>query len=248
MITVQNVSKKFDDFTAVDDVSFTVNPGEVVGLLGPNGAGKTTTLRMLATLLKPSAGSVTVDGIDTVVDPLEVRRRIGYQTGDTGLYDRLTPVEFLKYFGRFHRMSADHLRDRVEKVVDDLDITEFKDKQCGKLSTGQRQRVTLARTLLHDPGTLILDEPTNGLDIVSSSFIVSTLRRAADAGKAILLSTHIMGEVELTCDRIVIIDHGHIRASGSREDLMALTGTHTLTHAFLAVIEEHRSGESEVNA
>lgn len=241
MIIVKNVTKHFDEFVAVDDVSFTVNPGEIVGLLGPNGAGKTTTLRMLATLLQPTSGTVVIDGVDTHTDPLEVRRRIGYQTGDTGLYDRLTPVEFLTYFGRFHRMPAEELRVSVAKVIQSLDITEFKDKQCGKLSTGQRQRVTLARTLLHDPGTLILDEPTNGLDIVSSSFIVSTLRRAADAGKAVLLSTHIMGEVELTCDRIVIIDHGRIRATGTREELMAQTGTDTLTHAFLSVVEGHRA-------
>ncbi len=245
MIVVENVTKHFDDFVAVDDVSFTVNPGEIVGLLGPNGAGKTTTLRMLATLLQPTSGKVVIDGVDTRSDPIEVRRRIGYQTGDTGLYDRLTPVEFLTYFGRFHRMPTKHLNDAVAKVVQDLDITEFKDRQCGKLSTGQRQRVTLARTLLHDPGTLILDEPTNGLDIVSSSFIVSTLRRAADAGKAVLLSTHIMGEVELTCDRIVIIDRGRIRASGTREDLLTQTGTTTLTHAFLAVIEGHRDSATE---
>lgn len=237
MIEFQHASREFDGFLAVDDVSFRVEPGEVVGLLGPNGAGKTTALRMLATLLKPTRGHVLVDSIDTAVNPLQVRQRIGYQTGDTGLYDRLTPREFLLYFGRFHEIEKAELARRVNQVIAELQIGEFESRPCGKLSTGQRQRVTLARTLLHEPAALVLDEPTNGLDIVSSSFIVSMIRRAADQGKAVLLSTHIMGEVELTCDRLVIIHRGRIIAAGPRDELVRSTGQNTLSHAFLHLIE-----------
>ena len=236
MIEVEHVTRSYGDTVAVSDLSFTVHPGEVVGLLGPNGAGKTTTLRMIATLLMPDAGHVRVRGHDAVREPLAVRASLGYQTGDTGLYGRLTPREFLRYFGRLHRMPRPALEARIDELVDDFEMHDFADRPCSGLSTGQKQRVTLARTILHDPPVLVLDEPTSGLDLVSSAFILDTIRRSAAAGRAVLFSTHIMSEVELLCDRVVLIDRGVARARGSVDELLALSGEPQLSRAFLSLV------------
>jgi len=236
MIEVEGVTRSYGDTVAVDDLSFVVRPGEVVGLLGPNGAGKTTTLRMIATLLKPDRGVIRVQGHDVVHEPLAVRAALGYQTGDTGLYGRLTPREFLRYFGRLHRMPKAELEDRIDTLVHDFDIGEFADRPCSGLSTGQKQRVTLARTVLHDPPVLVLDEPTSGLDLVSAAFILQTIRRFAASGRAVLFSTHIMSEVELLCDRVVLIDRGVARARGTVDDLLRQSGEPQLSRAFLALV------------
>lgn len=245
-IAVHHVCRYYGDVRAVDDVSFTVAPGEVVGLLGPNGAGKTTTLRMLATLIAPDSGTVEVAGHDAVTSPLRVRASLGYQTGDTGLYNRLTPPEFLRYFGKLNNIPKHQLEARITELIDRFEMHEFAARLCGNLSTGQKQRVSVARTLLHDPPVVVLDEPTSGLDLVSSQFLLDTMRGLADAGRAVLFSTHIMGEVELICDRVVLLHRGVVIASGTVDALVAATGTTNLARAFLALVanDERRRSAS----
>ena len=240
MIQFESVRRTFDDFVAVDDLSFEVRPGEVVGLLGPNGAGKTTALRMLATLIKPTSGSIRVNGHDTVTESLAVRHVLGYQTGDTGLYGRLSPIEFLLYFGQLHGMSRQRIQERTQVLVEQLDMGDFASKLCSTLSTGQKQRVSLARTLLHDPPVLVLDEPTNGLDIVSSHFVVEALRHAAAHGKAVIFSSHIMSDVELASDRLVIVHHGRLLSAGTIPSIIAEQSASSLSEAFLRLV--HAAG------
>ena len=240
MIQFESVRRTFDDFVAVDDLSFEVRPGEVVGLLGPNGAGKTTALRMLATLIRPTSGRILVHGHDTVTDSLAVRHVLGYQTGDTGLYGRLSPIEFLHYFGQLHGMSRQRIQERTQVLVEQLDMGEFASKLCSTLSTGQKQRVSLARTLLHDPPVLVLDEPTNGLDIVSSHFVVEALRHAAAHGKAVIFSSHIMSDVELASDRLVIVHHGRLLGRGTIPAIIAEQSASSLSEAFLRLV--HAAG------
>ncbi|MEO1272819.1 MAG: ATP-binding cassette domain-containing protein [Myxococcota bacterium] len=205
----------------------------------PNGAGKTTCLRMLATLLKPERGDITVCGFNVSEQTEQVRRVLGYQTGDTRLYERLTPIEFLRYFGDLHGMQHAFTTSRIRELVALLGIEDYQHQLCGSLSTGQQQRVGIARALLHDPQVLILDEPTNGLDIISSQFLVEFLQRERERGKAIIVSTHIMGEAELLCDRLGIIHQGHLLWSNALPVLLQDTGEPTLTRGFLTIIEQH---------
>jgi len=242
MIQVESLTKTFrdkarGDRAVVDHISFEVRDGEIFGLLGPNGAGKTTTLRMLATLLKPSAGRALVDGHDVTVEPAEVRRRIGFLSGDTGLYHRLTPRETLRIFGRLNRMEEGRLRDRIDEVISMLRMQEFADIKVDKLSTGMRQRVGLARTLLHDPPILILDEPTSGLDVPTARVIEEFIVSARKSGKCILYSTHVMEEAEFLCDRIAVIHEGHIRIIGTMGELKAATGRERLREIFLELLD-----------
>lgn len=232
-IVVDQVSRAFGDVRAVQDVTFHAAPGEIVGLLGPNGAGKTTLLRMVATLLRPDSGRITVAGRDTVTDPLAVRARLGYQTGDTGLYERLTVREFLAFFGVLHGLSWTDARDRAARVITRLEADAFADRLCEKLSTGQKQRAVLARTLVAEPPVLVLDEPTSGLDLRASAFILDALRDAAREGRAVVFSTHQMSEVELLCDRVVLLHEGRVVARGTVADLCAMAGTDSLAQAFL---------------
>ncbi|MBH23960.1 MAG: ABC transporter ATP-binding protein [Myxococcales bacterium] len=241
LLTCRNLVKRFGDVAAVQDVSFSVDSGEIFGLLGPNGAGKTTCLRMLATLLKPDQGEIQVCGYDVSRQTEAVRRVLGYQTGDTRLYERLTPVEFLRYFGDLHGMERGHMEERIEELVAMLGIEDYRAQLCGSLSTGQQQRVGIARALLHDPRVLILDEPTNGLDIISSQFLVEFLQRERERGKAILVSTHIMGEAELLCDRLGIIHQGRLLWCDRLSRLLEDTGEPTLTRGFLQII--HRGDD-----
>ena len=235
-IEVDGLRRSYGEVEAVCGLSFRVEPGSIFGLLGPNGAGKTTTLRVLATLIAPSAGSARVAGHDVVADPLAVRRALGYLTGDTGLYARLTPVELLRFFGELHALPRAALAARIDALVDSLDIGAFRDRPCGKLSTGQQQRVSIARALVHDPPVLVLDEPTSGLDILSAQYILTLLRGERDRGKAILFSTHVMAEAELLCDRIGLLHRGRLLALGTLDDLLAATGGRSLTDAFLRAI------------
>lgn len=237
-ILVDRVCRTYGEVRAVDGVSFTVSPGEVVGLLGPNGAGKTTTLRMLATLIAPDSGRVEVAGHDVVEAPLRVRAALGYQTGDTGLYGRLTPTEFLRYFGTLNNIPNAQLEARIDELMTRFEMHEFANRLCGNLSTGQKQRVSVARTLLHDPPVVVLDEPTSGLDLVSSQFLLDTMRGLADAGRAVLFSTHIMGEVELICDRVVLVHRGTVIAEGTVDALVASCGAPNLARAFLALVAD----------
>jgi len=205
---------------AVNGVSFQVGGGEMVGLLGANGAGKTTTLRMLATLLRPTDGTAAIAGCDVRDDPVGVRRRLGYVSATTGVPDRLSPREILASFGRLHGLHPAHLPGRVDQLLTELDLAGCADRPAGRLSSGQRQRVSLGRALIHDPPALILDEPTNALDVVGSRDLLVLLARLRAEGRAILLSTHRLHEIEARCDRFVIVHGGSVVATGTREALI----------------------------
>jgi sodium transport system ATP-binding protein len=210
--------------------------GEIYGMLGPNGAGKTTTLRVLATLLAPTSGTARIDGIDVAADPLEVRRRIGFLSGTTGLYPRLTPRETLAYFGRLHGIEAQELSRRIEAMLERFDMREYADARCESLSTGQRQKVSIARAVLHDPPVLILDEPTTGLDVLASSAMIEFIESRRTAGTCVLFSTHVLSEAERLCDRIGVIFRGRLLAAGTLPELSELTGKRWLADVFLELV------------
>jgi sodium transport system ATP-binding protein len=233
VLVARGLAKAFGDVHAVEDVSVTVTAGEVVGLLGPNGAGKTTTLRMLAGILTPDRGSVRVCGIDIHAQPLDAKRRLGFLSGDTHLYQRLSPVEVLAYFGTLYGMPPARIRARVTELVAELEMDGFKDRPCGTLSSGQKQRANIARAFLHDPDLLILDEPTTALDVISGRFVADAIRRKRAGGKAVLFSTHVMSEAEYLCDRIALVHAGRIIDEGTLPDLLARAGRQNLTDAFL---------------
>ena len=220
---------------AVDGVSFTVAPGEMVGLLGANGVGKTTTMRLLATLLKPTAGTASIGGCDILADPLGVRRQLGYLSATTGVPDRLTPREVLASFGRLHGLAEDRIASRIAELVAVLGLAACGDRPCGRLSTGQRQRVSLGRALVHDPPALVLDEPTNGLDVVGARDLLDLLERMRDDGRAVLVSTHRLHEIERRCNRFLIIHAGRIVGEGTRDELAAAPGG--LEAAFFTAVE-----------
>ena len=233
ILVADRLARRFGSVQAVADVSVTVHAGEVVGLLGPNGAGKTTTLRMLAGILTPDQGTVRVRGIDVHAQPLEAKRRLGFLSGDTHLYQRLTPVEVLTYFGTLYGLSDERIRERVQTLVAELEMESFKDRPCGTLSSGQKQRANIARAFLHDPDLLILDEPTNALDVISGQFVVQAILRKRAEGKAVLFSTHIMSEAEYLCDRIALVHAGRIIDQGPLSELLDRSGQQNLTDAFL---------------
>jgi sodium transport system ATP-binding protein len=219
---------------AVDHVSLAVRPGEMVGLLGANGAGKTTTLRVLATLLRPTSGTARVAGCDVRYDPIGVRRNLGYVSATTGVPDRLTPREILRSFGQLHGLEGTGLAARVERLVDVLDLRSCADRPTGRLSSGQRQRVSLGRAMVHDPPALVLDEPTNALDVVGARDLLHLLDGLRDDGRAILLSTHRLHEIEHRCDRFVVIHGGRIVAQGTPAEIL---GPHvSLEEAFFAAL------------
>ncbi|AKT37637.1 ABC transporter ATP-binding protein [Chondromyces crocatus] len=239
-LEAEQLVKRFGAVAAVSGVDVRVRAGEVVGLLGPNGAGKTTTLRLLAGILSPTSGRVRIGGVDLAANPLEAKQRIGFLSGDTQLYQRLTPREVLRYFGRLYGMAPARLEQRIEVLVQDLEMGEFASRPCGTLSTGQRQRANIARAFLHEPELLILDEPTNALDVLSGRFIVESIRRERAAGRAILLSTHVMSEAEYLCDRIVLLHEGRVVDAGTLTELLERTGQKNLTDAFLHHVERRR--------
>ena len=225
-------------FPAVQDVSFRAEAGRILGLLGPNGAGKTTTLRMLSTLIPPTAGTAVVAGFDVRSDPQRARASIGFLTGTTGLYPRLTAREVVRYFGRLYGMEPGPLEARLDTVFDRLDIRAYQDKRCGELSTGMKQKVSIARAIVHDPPVLILDEPTTGLDVLASRHLVDFIRDARSEGKCVLFSTHIMSEAERLCDTIAIIHRGRLVAEGTVDDLRRRTGRDKVEDVFLAMLGE----------
>ncbi|GAB4453591.1 MAG: ATP-binding cassette domain-containing protein [Armatimonadaceae bacterium] len=242
MIEVNNIGKVFTDkkrgeVRAVSGVSFTAHPGEIFGVLGPNGAGKTTLLRMLATILSPSSGSATIAGHDIQKDAAAVRASIGFLTGSAGLYERLTPREMLQYFGQLNGMRPDAIETRIQDVVSALAMDEFVDRRSDKLSTGQKQRTSIARSILHNPPVLFFDEPTSGLDIMAARTVVEFIRRCRDEGRTVLFSTHIMSEVEALCDRIAVIYNGKCIAIGTLEELRSRTGETLFENVFLRLIE-----------
>ncbi|MFC2106574.1 ABC transporter ATP-binding protein [Candidatus Bipolaricaulota bacterium] len=221
---------------AASDVSFECHAGEIFGLLGPNGAGKTTTLRMLATILTPTAGHATVAGFDVGTQPGAVREKIGFLATETGLYDRLTARETLRFFGRINQLSDEEIRTRSEEIFDTLSMTELADRRVGTFSTGEKQKLSLARSILHDPPVLILDEPTFGLDVMSARTVVRTIELFREQGRTILLSTHIMTIAEKLCDRIGILYKGTICAIGSLAKLKAQYGGEDLEEAFFSAV------------
>jgi len=243
LIEVRDLVKVYPDHQggevrAVDGISFECRAGEIYGLLGLNGAGKTTTLRMLSTALTPSSGSARVADHDIVTGSLEVRRAIGFLSGTTGLYHRLTAREMVRIFGELHGLQGENLDRRVGEVLAAFGIDAYAGKRCEKLSTGMKQKVSIARAVVHDPEVLILDEPTSGLDVLAASTTMEFVRRAREEGKCILFSTHIMSEAERLCDRIGILHDGVIRAEGSLEELRGATGEHYLEDIFRRVVGE----------
>lgn len=220
LLGAHQLCRSYGDHLAVDQVSFEIHAGEIFGLLGPNGAGKTSLLRMLAGLLVPSSGHAEILGQVVTQEDRELRRHLGYLSGDTALYARLSVVEVLRYFGRLYRIPKQALADQIEKMITDFGLEDFKDQRCGALSSGQSQRANLARAFIADPKILILDEPTVGLDVISGQFVLEAIERAKAAQKAVLFSTHIMSEVDKLCDRIGILLDGRLQAIGTRKELL----------------------------
>jgi sodium transport system ATP-binding protein len=238
LIEFDRLSKSYGDLVAVRDLSLAVPAGEVYALLGANGAGKTTALRCLATLLVPTAGTARIAGFDAAREPLEVRRRLGFLAASMGLYQRLTGRELLRYFADLNGLTGEDAERRVEEMVAAFDLGAFADRLCGKLSTGQRQRVSIARAVVHDPPALVLDEPTLGLDVLSSEAIFRFVADARSRGRAVIFSTHQMSEVELLADRVGIIAAGRLVEEGTAEEITARTGEHNLARAFLRIVRE----------
>jgi sodium transport system ATP-binding protein len=242
MIRTQGLTKRFADgkngtVVAVDHVSFEAQPGRVFCLLGVNGAGKTTVLRMLSTVIAPTEGTATVAGYDVVKDGEKVRASIGFMSNSTALYGRLSGIEVLQYFGRLYGLDGARLKARVDFVIDKLDLHDFKDRLCDKMSTGQKQRVSIARTILHDPPVLFFDEPTSGLDVVTSQSVMQFIEESRKEGKTVVYCTHIMSEVERLCDDVAVIHNGSLRGLGSVEQLKSQAGETTLERAFLKLVD-----------
>jgi sodium transport system ATP-binding protein len=232
-LIAENLAKQFGEVKAVDHVSLHVGAGEIVGLLGPNGAGKTTILRMVAGILTPDEGRVEIGGLDIRAQPLEAKQRIGFLSGDTQMYRRLSTREALEYFGRLYGMEEQRLARRIDEVTRQLEMSSFVERPSGGLSSGQKQRANIARAFLHEPDLLILDEPTAALDVVSGQFIVESIQREKAAGRAVLFSTHIMSEAEYLCDRIILLHEGRVVDEGTLSELIQRAGARNLTDAFL---------------
>jgi sodium transport system ATP-binding protein len=241
MIEARNLTKTFRDkkrgeIHAADHVSFQVAPGQIYGLLGANGAGKTTTLRLLATLLQPTAGSGTVAGFDIVREAQQVRARVGFLAASTALYGRLTARETMTYFGRLNGLAAADIKARTQRLADELDMHEFLDRRCDKFSTGMKQKTSIARTLIHDPPVMIFDEPTLGLDVMAARTIVRFVRDCRLRGKTVIYSTHVMSEVEKLCDVVGIIHGGRLLAEGPIDALRARYGEQDMEEIFVKAV------------
>jgi sodium transport system ATP-binding protein len=236
MIEVRNLHKRFGAVTAVEDVSFSAADGVVTGLLGPNGAGKTTTLRMLYSLIKPDRGSALIDGLDVAERPMEVRRAIGVLPDARGLYPRLTAREHARYAGELHGLSGAALDKRVDELIELLDMKDIANRRAEGFSQGERMKVSLARALVHGPRNVLLDEPTNGLDVMSTRAVRTLIRGLKEKGHCILFSSHVMQEVAALCDRIVVVARGRVVANGTPDELRARTGKESLEEAFVSVI------------
>lgn len=252
MIRVHGLCKEFDDFNgvfkAVDDVSFDVHAGEIYGLLGPNGAGKTTCLRILSTVLKPTRGLAEVAGINVMHDAEGVRRNIGFMSCNTGIYDRMTAREMVEYFGRLYGIEEHKLQLRIEEIFDILQMHEIKDRLGSKMSTGMKQKVSIARTIVHDPPVIIFDEPTSGLDVLVARNVLQTVAVLKEQGKCIIFSTHIMREVEKLCDRIAVIHKGRIVDEGTLPELADRHDQPDVEELFFDLIEQREAELAEVNA
>jgi sodium transport system ATP-binding protein len=253
MITIEHLTKTFKvsrqqrremgpafsgkTIDAVRDVSFTCKPGRVFTLLGPNGAGKTTILRLIATMLRPTSGTITVAGVDVAENPVEARKRMGFLTGSTGLYDRLTPDEIVKYYADLHGMSAQAYRRRRDELYSLLGIHEFAGRRVGKLSSGMKQKVSIARTIIHDPEVVVFDEPTAALDVVTSRSIIQMIKDCRAQNKTVIFSTHRMGEVSLLSDDLAIIHRGSLIFNGSYKDFQNQMQTTSVEDEFVRLVE-----------
>jgi sodium transport system ATP-binding protein len=248
MIEVHNLTKVFGsnpkgkgpsatgESKAVDQVSFSCQPGRIFSLLGPNGAGKTTTLRAIATILSPTAGTVKVAGYDTVQAPNAVRQRIGFLTGTTGLYERITPDEFLNFLGKVYQIPEATYQERKEHLYETLGMQNFRSKRIGKLSSGMKQKVSIARTLIHDPPVLVFDEPTTGLDVITAENIINLIRDSKDQGKTVIFSSHIMSEVDLLCDDLAIIHQGQLLYNDTMDHFRQSMESPSLTEEFIKTV------------
>jgi sodium transport system ATP-binding protein len=244
MIHVRDLTKAYADlrrgqFVALDRVSFDALPGQIYGLHGPNGAGKTSALRILSTVLSPTSGSATVNGCDVLTQPALVRRQIGFVSTNTAVYDRMTAWEMVEYFGRLYGLAPGPLRERMEGLFERLQMNEIRDVLGAKMSTGMKQKVSIARALVHDPPVLIFDEATAGLDVLVARALLQTVARLRDQGKCIIFSTHIMREAERLCDRIAIMHRGHILAAGTLPQLQERHGESDLEELFFRLISQH---------
>ena len=229
--------KKRGEIRAVDGVSFRCQPAQIFGLLGVNGAGKTTCLRLLGTILQPSSGSASVGGFDVVREPARVRATIGFISIATALYGRLTAQEMVEYFGHLHGLTNALLHERIDSIFTTLDMNEFRHRRCEQLSSGMKQKVSIARTLVHDPPVMIFDEPTHGLDVLTARTVVNFIRDCRARGKTVIFSTHTMREAEKLCDTIAIIHQGRIMAEGTLGQLRQQTGAQDLEDVFVGVVE-----------
>jgi sodium transport system ATP-binding protein len=242
VIETRQLTKTFRDrkrgeVRAVDGINLRCEPGRIFGLLGANGAGKTTTLRMLATLLKPTSGTACVAGCDATREPEKVRANIGFLSASTALYGRLTARETVEYFGRLHGIAEGLLQERIRGIISTLGMAGFEDRRCDKLSSGMKQKVSIARTLVHDPPVMIFDEPTVGLDVMTARSIVEFIRECRDRGKTVIVSTHVMSEAEKLCDRIGIIHGGRLLVDGTLAELRAQSGLTDLEDIFVKLVE-----------
>lgn len=250
MIKINNLTKSFTTIkgsgfkkekttvNAVNNVSFECKPGRIFSLLGPNGAGKTTTLRMIAGLIKPTSGNAIVDNVDISKENNEVKKRIGFLTGSTGLYERLNPDETLDFCGKLYKLPESQLKERKEYLFEKLGINEFRKKRLGQMSTGMKQKVSIARTLLHDPEVLIFDEPTSGLDVITADSIIELIRESKSNNKTVIFSSHIMSEVDLLCDDLAIISKGSIIFNDSFENFKNQMKADNLTQEFINLVKE----------
>lgn len=252
MIQVENLSKAFSlsrqqrkelgtnakTITAVNDISFSCQPGRIYSLLGPNGAGKTTTLRMMATILKPTGGSIKINGYDVVKEGVKVRSSIGFLTGSTGLYQRLTPNELTKYFADLYGVEKKVYERRKEELYTLLDMHDFAKKRIGQLSTGMKQKVSITRTMIHNPDVVIFDEPTSGLDVITAENIINLIRNCKEQGKTVIFSSHIMSEVDLLCDDLAIIHKGNLIHSSTMEEFRNQMQSKSLTEEFIRIVND----------
>jgi sodium transport system ATP-binding protein len=236
VIQVENLQKSFGTVQAVKGVSFNAPNGVVTGLLGPNGAGKTTSLRMVYGLMKPDGGTIRIDGLDVVADPVVAQKHLGVLPDMSGLYPRLTVREHIRYFGELQRMPSAELEKRMEQLIAILDLKAIADRRVGGFSHGERTKVALARAIVHNPQNVLLDEPTNGLDVMSTRAVREVIRHLKSENRCVVFSSHVMQEVSALCDRIVVIARGEVVAEGTADDLIALTGKATLEDAFVNLV------------
>jgi sodium transport system ATP-binding protein len=236
MIVVKNLRKSFGQVKAVNGVSFEARDGQITGLLGPNGAGKTTTLRMLYSLLPPDEGEIRIDGLDPTRDAMEIKRTLGVVPDSRGLYARLTARENIRYYGELHGMKRRDIAHRIDELIETLDMSDFIDRRTEGFSQGQRVKVAIARAMIHEPQTVLMDEPSNGLDVMSTRALRDYVRSLRSNGHSVVLSTHIMQEVAALCDHIVIIAKGEVAADGTAEELLQRSGCESLEDAFVKLI------------